>query len=287
MPEIRVASVPSGHVYVRHLSDPDGPDGVTRVPAEVDARWVTDHHDDFDVFHLHAGFDDTGPAGLAEVVDALRRHGRPLVCTVHELRDPRYRTRLDVVVPAADALITLTAGAAWTIADTWGRPAEIIPHPHVVEPDEIPVRREHPYAIGVPAAAPGAAPVIEVLREVVAGLPDAHLHPAVGTDAEPWQPLSELDLVVLPCPSGSHSTLLEACHDLGTTVLAPSGGFYAQQRPCLTYRHDETGLDADELTAAVLLAHDKRPDWRADPGERRRERRRIARRHKELYSGLR
>ena len=30
--QIRVASVPAGHVYVRHLSDPDGGGDVVRLP---------------------------------------------------------------------------------------------------------------------------------------------------------------------------------------------------------------------------------------------------------------
>ena len=52
---------------------------------------------------------------------ALRRHDKPLVLTVHDLRNPHHDTaqlhdaQLGVLVPAADALITLTPGAAATI----------------------------------------------------------------------------------------------------------------------------------------------------------------------------
>ena len=58
------------------------------------------------------------PAQLEELVAALRRRGKPLVFTVHDLRNPHHPDRaahdrhLDVLVPAADALITLTQGAA-------------------------------------------------------------------------------------------------------------------------------------------------------------------------------
>ncbi|MCX4656588.1 hypothetical protein OG249_32400 [Streptomyces microflavus] len=73
---------------------------------------------------------------------------------------------------------------------------------------------------------------------------------------------------------------------LGTTVLAPSCGFYAQQRPCLTYGHDRQGLDAASLRDAVRTAYEERPVWRADPVERGAERFRIARAHETLYEEL-
>ena len=57
----------------------------------------------------------------------------------------------------------------------------------------------------------------------------------------------------------------------GTAVVAPSCGFYAEQRPCLIYRHDETGLDAGSLADAV------RGRVRARPAHRARARRTGAR----------
>ncbi|MET0928824.1 MAG: hypothetical protein ABWX74_04870, partial [Aeromicrobium sp.] len=94
---LRVASVPSSHVYVRHLSpdvddvlpaverlaDPpptDGPAEQSRwwPPAMLEAGWVADHAEEFDVLHLHFGFDARTPRELQDVVDALRAAGRPL-----------------------------------------------------------------------------------------------------------------------------------------------------------------------------------------------------------------
>jgi hypothetical protein len=295
----------------------------------LDPRWIADNHSEFDVFHLHFGFDAASQDQLAEITATLRDLGKPFVYTVHDLRNPHHRdtathrAQQDVLVPAADALVTLTPGAAEVIRSTWGRHAEVIPHPHVVEPADLPPRRAHPFTIGVHAKSlrPNMAPlpVIDVLCDVVADLPDArvrvdihrevvdpaghrhdpevlaalrnwedagrlslHVHDFF-TDAELWRYLADLDLSVLPYTFGTHSGWLEACHDLGTTVATSTCGFYAQQRPCLTYRHDEHGLDVEGLAAAVRLCHDKRPDWRADPAERDRERRRIARRHRQLY----
>ncbi|MCD9198723.1 glycosyltransferase family protein [Aeromicrobium wangtongii] len=174
---IRVASVPSSHVYVRHLSPPgDATDGVRRLPdpvpsgaapqsrwwppAMLEADWVHAHHDDFDVFHIHFGFDARTPQQLTDLVDALGAHGKPLVLTVHDLRNPHHAGReehdaqLDVLVPAAQALITLTPGAAAQIRHRWGRRAQVIGHPHVVELDDMArwraMRTRHvPFRIGL------------------------------------------------------------------------------------------------------------------------------------------
>lgn len=156
---LRVASVPSGHVYVRHLADPDGDDGVVRLadppPANpapgapwwpavmLDPAWIDAHADAFDVAHLHFGFDHLGVDELRAVTDAFRRNRRPLVYTVHDLRNPHQPDRalhdaaLDVLVPAADALITLTEGAAAEIERRWGRSAAVLPHPHIVPLDRL------------------------------------------------------------------------------------------------------------------------------------------------------
>jgi hypothetical protein len=164
-------------------------------------------------------------------------------------------------------------------------------------------------------------PVIRVLTEVVAEFPDARLRVDIHTevvepgprhdpetvaalraahdaglltlhvhdffsDAELWRYLSDLDLSVLPYTFGTHSGWLEACHDLGTTVATSTCGFYDQQQPCLTYRHDRSGLDADALADAVRYSYHKRPRWQAEPGERARQRERIARTHRALYESV-
>lgn len=104
---IRVASVPSGHVYVRHIGDPLGRDGAIRLddprrchapsgsqqwwpPVMLDPRWVHDHHDEFDVFHIHFGFDAQEPGKLGELFAGSRRYGKPLAHTVHDLRNPHH-----------------------------------------------------------------------------------------------------------------------------------------------------------------------------------------------------
>jgi hypothetical protein len=91
---------------------------------------------------------------------------------------------------------------------------------------------------------------------------------------------------VLPYRFGTHSGWLEACYDLGTTVIAPSCGYFAEQRPCLAYRHDEAGLDAGSLRGAVIEAYRRRPHWQARAEDRLAERITIAAAHRRLYEQL-
>ncbi|NMH96978.1 glycosyltransferase family 1 protein [Pseudonocardia acidicola] len=333
---MRIASVPSDHVYVRHLADPVGDDGVVRLPDPpvpgappgqwwpppmLEPSWVAAHADDFDVFHLHFGFDDRTPGQLRELVAALRAHRRPFVLTVHDLRNPHHRdpaqhdAALDVLVPAAAALITLTSGAAAAIRARWGREPAVVPHPHVVDLARLAAPRpEHDgFVVGLHAknlranADPG--PVARVVAAAVAGLPGARLridvhddepgrafaaalpdldvrvHPRFSDDAL-WDYLAGLDASVLPYRFGTHSGWLEACRDLGTAVVAPSCGFYSEQGPCLVYGHDEAGLDAAALTAAVRTAYAWRPSWRAGAVDRAAQRIEIAKAHATIYASL-
>ena len=121
---IRIASVPASHMYVRHLSSPDGAGTVTRlrdpVPADgakvpggwwppvmLDPHWISQNDKRFDVFHIHFGFDAITTDLLLEVIDELTRRDKPLIYTVHDLRNPhqpdpaRHTRQQDVLVPAA------------------------------------------------------------------------------------------------------------------------------------------------------------------------------------------
>jgi len=349
---IRVASVPEHHIYVWHLAPCEGDSDVLRLPdppsppgrpaaapwwppGALNRRWIERHADEFDVFHVHFGFDALTADELADVVDALSACGKPLVYTVHDLRNPHHESRaahdaqLDVLVPRADALITLTAGAAAEIRRRWGRYARVLPHPHVVDFDRM--ARPHPgpraeYVVGVHAKSvrasmapgpviaavlpllgklPGLRLQINVHREVVAVdgmrhdpaltrvLADAAQTPRVDlrvheffSDAQLWDYLQALDVSLLPYRFGTHSGWLEACLDLGTTVLAPTCGYYADQGPCLSYRHDEDGLDVASLQAAVEQAYRTRPAARATVAERRAQRDGIAAAHRDIYAEL-
>jgi hypothetical protein len=348
---LRIASVPENHVYVRHLGAEGGTDQVRRLPDpppdEVDPApgqwwppkmlspaWVRDHRDDFDVMHVQFGFDAQPVQALAALVAELRRWDKGLVYTAHDLRNPHHLDRrahdehLDVLVPAADEVITLTPGAAAEITQRWGRQPVVLPHPHVIEFERFGPRPRggDEWTVGVHAKSVRASmaplPVVAGLADVVRELPGARLqvniHRDVAdddgarhdpvlmrwlraaqadgdldlvvhdffSDEELWQYLESLDLSVLPYSFGTHSGWLEACYDLGTTVLAPTCGFFAQQRPCLTYRHDERGLDVPSLQAAVRTAYAQRPQWQARLADRRRERAELAAAHRAVYEAV-
>lgn len=352
---LRIASVPSGHVYVRHLAPldspgplrlpdpdpahPDRPAGATWwPPVMLDPDWAASA--DFDVFHLHFGFDACSVEQLAALTRTLRGRGKPFVFTVHDLRNPHHEERtlhdaqLDVLVPAADAVLTLTQGAADEIERRWGVRARVVPHPHVVDlPTMRSVqraraarpRREH-FRVGLHLKSLRAsmAPehVLPTLLDTLAPLDDAvlqvnghrdvlepggkrfdaGLHAFLTSaqergqlelrvhdyfsDDELWAYMASLDVAVLPYRFGTHSGWLEACRDLGTTVLAPTCGYYADQGPVLSYRHDEDGVDAASLYDAVLHAYRTRPQWGAPVDERLVQRAAVASAHDEVYRGL-
>jgi hypothetical protein len=114
---------------------------------------------------------------------------------------------------------------------------------------------------------------------------DLRVHDCL-TDDQLWQYLEGLDVSVLPYRFGTHSGWLEACHDLGTTVVAPDCGYIGEQRPCLLYRHNEQGLDVRSLQNAVADAFRARPCWQARPDDRLRERTAVASAHRRLYQEL-
>jgi glycosyltransferase involved in cell wall biosynthesis len=349
---IVVASVPANHVYVHHIAAEDA-DGVDRLPdpspddprrsaqevwwppVMLDPDWIAGA--DFDVFHLQFGFDAWSPERLSEVVAALRDRRKPFVYTVHDLRNPHHEDRslhdaqLDVLVPAADALVTLTTGAAAEIAERWGQAVHVVPHPHVVDfatmtrlagrpraAREVriglhvkslrasmdPVRLLPPLLCfarrdpGVVLQVNGHRDVLEPggarfnrelaapLREAAAtGLVDLRVHDFMP-DAELFTYLASLDVAVLPYRFGTHSGWLEACRDVGTTVVAPSCGYYADQGPVITYVNEERELDADSLKQALEEAVHRPGLGRLTVEARRRQRSRIASFHSSLYEDL-
>ena len=352
---LTVASVPAAHVYVRHLAPEVRPGAVVRLPDPDPDRpgrstvekwwppvmlrpeWVRRH--EVDVFHLQFGFDACGPEQLADLVAALRERGTPYVHTVHDLRNPHHASRaahdaqLDVLLPAADAVVTLTPGAAREIRERWHREAVVLPHPHVVELDtaaRIRARRARdprpgfriglhvkslrasmdplrilPTLVETARSLPGAVLQVNAHRDVLdddGARRDERLatylrtHAAVGDlelevhdflpDDALWDYLASLDVSVLPYRFGTHSGWLEACRDLGTTVVAPTCGFFAEQGPVLDYVHDEASFDAHSLVAALTRAYEERPQWGASLEERRVQRAAVADAHERLYRSL-
>ncbi len=284
---ITVAAVPAGHQYVERItatSDllllPDPPvagaaAGEWWPPAILDPAWIDRNRAVAQILHIHFGTESFASGHLTAVIRAAHQAGWPVVFTAHDLEHPQlpdqeaYAGQLDELMAGADAVITLTEGAASVIRDRWNRHAQVIRHPSVLAPDTaIPhVRSTEDIRIGVhlkdlrpnvdgPGTVRSLLEAVGRLRR--AGMPavaEIRLHDRVRDDAAREEirrlcaadehvalieherlsdselaiALSRLDAYVLPYRYGSHSGWLELCWDLGLPVAAPTVGFYAEQ----------------------------------------------------------
>lgn len=253
----------------------------------LDRDYLAARAADVDVVHLHTGDDSSADAALDTWTEAARRLGLPLVVTVHSLRQtapgPQRDTALDTVLANAEVVLTLTPGAAAEIVTRFGRTPIVVSHPSLVVPDpELGAERgivglrlgpacsgaSDPAAL-VRAALSGAVSGGGRLRVVVEAADELGLDESVrelagqgelelvvhdGTD---WPAqLQQLHVAVLPEPCGSHSSDLEICRDVGTRVVAPGCGWFADQwSEAVTYGTDGPDeLDPVSLTGAVAAA---------------------------------
>ena len=289
---IRVATIAHDPAYVAAVLPPN----TVRVDPSTPSPWLDvthleAHADEVDVLHLHTA--DPGVAALAGQcwAEAVRRLGLPLVVTVHRLPpaaargrgavEARHDAHLEAVLSTAEVVLTLTPGAADEIADRFGRTAIVVAHPSVVVPDAdrgaergLVGLRLRPPAPDVPdagalarAALSGAVSGggrLRVLADdarhagpVVRRLADrGELELVVHAPDDLPMQLQELHVAVLPEPVGTHSRDLEICRDVGTRVVAPTSGWFAEQwSEVVSYATDGRGrLDALSLTGAVEVA---------------------------------
>ncbi|PZU41173.1 MAG: hypothetical protein DI573_01885 [Microbacterium sp.] len=286
---VTVASAPAGHPFVARITAapgisllpdppvPGAPAGVWWPPAVLDPVWIARNASSAQLLHIHFGTESYSAGELAAAIDAAHDAGWPVVFTVHDLDHPqlgdqtRYAEQLDVLVGGADAVITLTPGAASAIAGRWNRECLVIPHPSMVAPDALPprVRTSDETLMGVHLKdirpnvdGPGTVRTLlqaaaELRSHGVHARVEVRLHHGVRdedsrrevrrlcakddhatlveherlSDAELDVALSRLDVAVLPYRHGTHSGWLELCWDLGVPVVAPAVGFYAEQHP--------------------------------------------------------
>ncbi|MBM2620346.1 glycosyltransferase [Actinoplanes sp. LDG1-06] len=289
VPAVRVASIPAGHPYVRQvlagsgvrvLPDPlppGAPDGRWWPPVMCDAGWVAANADRFDVMHVHFGTESYPAWHLRSLVRALRTAGRPLVYTLHDLENPQltdqtlHLEQLDVLVRAADELVTLTAGAAAEIRRRWGRTAEVIAHPHLLPFDApapvgtgsdtyvigVHLRDIRPGTDAVRAVATLLDAVDRLCAQGVAASARVHVNERVRDEAARdrvaalvtghraaelrrgerldddalARSIADLDVAVLPYRAGTHSGWAELCWDLGVPVAGPPVGYAGEQHP--------------------------------------------------------
>ncbi len=317
--QLRVASVPFSDRYV----DAVLPAGAVRVgPPEVPSRWLdqrylADHADEIDVLHLHSGYAHLGERELECWAEAVRRLGVPLVVTVHQLRDAtqgsrsRHDGHLEAVLGTAEVVLTLTPSAADEIADRFGRTAIVLAHPSLAVPDPDLGAERGLVGVQLGTASAAVPDPVAVARAAASGAVSGggRLRVLVqdGADVDPGvremagngefelvvhRPdelageLQQLHVAVLPERCGTHSRDLEVCRDVGTRVVAPSCGFFADQwSEVVTYGNDEVdGLDPVSLTAAVSAALTRPMPRPADRVWREDQREAVRRVHAEVYA---
>ncbi|MET0699332.1 MAG: hypothetical protein ABWY93_06670 [Mycobacterium sp.] len=324
---LTVASIPAAHPYVSSVVDaravtllPDPvPPGATAPgqwwpPRLLEPEYLRGRLDEIDVVHVHFGFDSHSPEQLATVVDVLAERRTPLIVTVHDLQNPHFTdqsahaARLDVLLPAATTVITLTDGAAAEIGRRWDRQAVVLPHPHVLPLGVVGARRRERAnpVVGIHAknlrANVDPWPLLdqlidqpatdrclrldlddEVLRapraaEAAAQRLDRYRRAGVDvrvhrrfTDQELADYLTEIDVLVLPYRHGTHSGWVEACHDAGVRAVVPDCGYFHRQHHDPVFGYGTGYFDTGSLVKAVeTVVRSARASTAADPDRQRR-----------------
>jgi hypothetical protein len=315
-PGIRVVSVPHSDPYV----DAVLPEDVVRVgPATPQSPWLDPaylaaHADEVDVVHVHSGYGHLPEDEMVSWTETVRRTGVPLVTTVHQLRDPaqpsprRHEAHLSALLATAEVVLTLTPGAADDIAERYGRTAIVVAHPSVATP--VPDLGAERGLVGLALRAPGLAvpDPAGLVRAALSGAVNGggRLRVLLDDDVEPppvpaagdtleylprkadgWvQQLQELHVAVLPENCGTHSLDLEICRDVGTRVVAPSCGWFADQwSDVVTYGNDEErGFDPVSLDGAVAAALTRPAPRPADRAWRAEQRAAVRAVHEQVYA---
>jgi hypothetical protein len=325
---VRVATIPFTDSYVDAVLPEDvvhvGPSG--DLSPWLDVGYLEAHAAGIDVLHLHTGPAHVAAVAGQCWAETVRRLGIPLVVTVHRLfaaahaggcpGDPEADAHLEAVLSTAEVVLTLSRGAADEIAERYGRTAIVVAHPAQAEPDpELGAERG---LVGlrlgrVSAAVPDPGALVRAaLSGAVSGggrlrvLVDAADEPWIGSAvrrlvaageielavhaaAELPAQLQQLHVAVLPEPCGSHSRALEVCRDVGTRVVAPSCGWFADQwSDVVGYGNHEQGrLDPVSITAAIGAALTRPMPRPADRDWRDEQRAAVRRVHAEVYAQLR
>ena len=309
---MKVLSIPAEHPYtqavrpasVAYLPDPDIDGNWWPHPALTAEYW---RETDWgrvdpalrpDVVHVHFGFEHFSPAEIREFAQALPV---PLVVTVHDVENPHlaepaaqaeHRERLQILLDAADAVLTLTECAAAEVRERFGvADAVVVPHPQIADP--VVAEREPRAAVFIKSLRSNVVADAEFYRAIAREVPlDVYVHDVAATarlraqlndaalnpnlalhvhapmgDRELHAAVARATACVLPYTRGTHSGWLEMCRDQGTNVAAPDVGCYAGQadtaEAVATYRAGDgaaAGRAARELVerGAVPLAVDRR-----------------------------
>jgi hypothetical protein len=314
-----VAAIPHADPYVEAVL----PDDVVRVGTGdrwLDRGHLAAHADEVDVVHLHAGYGHLSGTELGDWTETVRRSGVPLVVTVHQLADPapatraRYAANLDAVLATAEVVLTLTPGAADDIAERSGRTAIVVAHPSIARPVRGPGGERGLVGLLLGAPEPALPDPVGLVRAALSGavsgggrlrvlarrgaVPPGVRDAVAAAGAELAEvardgqaraaALQELHVAVLAERGSTHSRDLEICRDVGTRVVAPAGGWLAEQwSDVVTYDSGaDGGLDPVPLAAAVAAALARPAPRPADRGWREQQLAAVREVHAQVYASL-
>lgn len=221
----RVALLPAAHPAVQRITGLGGSDHFELVPVRpgvVNGEAPPDDQADraerdsaehepadqdplrqVDVAHVHFGYDYLEPESAGDVVEYLSRTDVPLVLTVHDIVYPSpedgkpHRDHTSTLVQAAATVLTLTEPAAQELWVRWGVEALVVPHPRLLNEDEISyavraskhLRGGDDTVVGVLLERMGenieGPELLDLLAPVAAGRRGAHLR--IVVEAQAWR----------------------------------------------------------------------------------------------------
>ena len=304
---MKILSIPAQHPYtqairpagVEFLPDPDIDGNWWPHPA-LEAQWWRRRRD-VDAVHIHFGFEHRTPAQIAQLCAALPV---PLVLTVHDLDNPHltdqgpHHERLQLLIDASSALITLTDQAADVLARDYGAAdVQVIPHPRIVGERVEPVPGPRA-AVFVKSLRSNVVADEQFYADIAGEVPlDVYMHRGAKlapvnnarvivhepmSDAELYAAVGRAGACVLPYTKGTHSGWLEMCRDLGVPVAVPDCGCYAGQADtaaAVEVYPTGNGRAAGQA-AARLLARSPIPY----AGDRDQQLKQVRRAHEEIYN---
>ncbi|WP_336921948.1 hypothetical protein [Aquipuribacter sp. SD81] len=128
------------------------------------------------------------------------------------------------------------------------------------------------------------ADLVAVLRRAHDdGLLDLQVGPRTPAERL-WPELAGLSALVLPYRWGTHSGWVEACHDVGTPVVAPALGRWAEQHEVHAFPSGPAGPDPAALAGALSAALRRDGDRAPVLAERLHERAAVAAEHARLHT---
>ncbi len=232
----------------------------------------------------------------------------------HVTDQETHHRSLRLLIRAAAETFTLTEGAAQFIGRRYGVTAQVVAHPHQFDLGLVGRRirprsgrggviglnlrspRENvdaPAALALLANAPASTRVVvRVSRSILTGNGrvgvlvqqgaqdgqwDVDAVDGYTCEHELWTFLSGIDALLLPYRWGTHSGWVESCWDVGTTVVAPPVGQYAEQHPVT-----ELPLDSTPDTIRRVLG-ELRPNGAATPQDRHAAQVEVAATHAQAY----